>query len=113
MPTVCARGARPLRDTAPMESTPAPPTPVTEQQGNAAVWITGILALFAWAIAAWSCVDQKRTVDKQIASVLDISAVQIQQLNGSLTAHILVALAIALALTIPLLLSVAVTITSK
>lgn len=65
------------------------------------VW--SAVAFAVWAGAAISTVVQKMNADKTIRNATDISAVQIQQLNGSVTAHALAALLLAGAATIPLL----------
>ena len=75
-----------------------------EESGS---WVpfTVILALAAWTVAGWTSVAQKMSVDRIIKDSYDISAVQIQQLNGSLTAHVLVAMILAFGATIPLLIA--------
>ena len=65
--------------------------------------ICAFLAIISWFAAAVSCVVEKMDVDRTIADSYSISAIQIQQLNGSLTNHMLLALALATALTVPLL----------
>ena len=65
--------------------------------------LCALLALGTWVGAAISTYVQKSNVDKQIKDTFDISAVQIQQLNGSATAHALLWLLIACAATVPLL----------
>ena len=60
----------------------------------------GIITAITWAGVAISCVLQKTHADSLIADSFDISAVQIQQLNGSVTSHVLVAIAVGLAVSV-------------
>jgi hypothetical protein len=55
----------------------------------------GLLAIVGWSYAAISSIVQKTNADSRISDAFDISAVQIQQLNGSVTSHILMAVAVA------------------
>jgi hypothetical protein len=70
---------------------------------NGAFGLCAFLALAVWIAAAVSTLIQKLNVDKTIRNSIDISAIQIQQVNGSATTHALAALLIACAATIPLL----------
>ena len=69
------------------------------------VIVTAFVALVAWTAAGWSSLAVKLSADKLIRDH-DVSAIQVQQLNGSVTAHALVALVLALGATIPLLIAV-------
>lgn len=74
-----------------------------EQRGRTAAIVCGVLAVVVWAAMAASCIVEKVRVDDRIANSFDISAIQIQQLNGSLAAHVLVAAVIGMACTVPFL----------
>jgi hypothetical protein len=65
--------------------------------------LSALVALGAWIAAAATTVTQKMNADDQIRKSFDVSAVQIQQLNGSVTSHALMWLLIACTATIPLL----------
>lgn len=69
---------------------------------KSATVLCAIIASLGWIGVVISSIIQKTDVDEQIRK-FDPSAVQIQQLNGSATTHILVAITIGIALTIPLL----------
>lgn len=70
---------------------------------KSALIVWSVIAFAVWAGAAISTVVQKMNADKTIRNATDISAIQIQQLNGSVTAHALAGLLLAGAATIPLL----------
>lgn len=55
------------------------------------------MVFLSWLAAAGTSVNQKMKTDRMIRDSFDISAIQIQQLNGSVTSHVLVALTCALA----------------
>lgn len=65
------------------------------------------IALAGWVGAAISTYAQKSHVDSQIRDSIGISAVQIQQLNGSATTHALLMLVFACTMTIPLVIVMA------
>jgi hypothetical protein len=65
--------------------------------------LCSLLALTAWVAVAISTVEQKMNAVTEIRDSFDISAVQIQQLNGTVASHALAALLIGRAATIPLL----------
>ena len=101
---------------APMNSSAVLPSQVSvheaieagETSGANGSWVpfTAFIALAAWIAAGWTSLAVKLGADHAIAGSYDISAIQIQQLNGSVTSHVLVALVLALAATIPLLVAV-------
>lgn len=68
--------------------------------------LTSVLAVLTWGVVVTSCLVQKHNVDRTIRESFDISAIQIQQLNGSATLHVIVAIAIGVAGTIPFLIAV-------
>lgn len=70
---------------------------------NAGLVLFGLIAFGVWVWAAWSSVVQKQRADRLIRDAWDISAVQIQQLNGQVTSHAIVAMVVAMAATVPLL----------
>lgn len=86
-----------------MEPTNQPSEPTPKPGPSLSLILTALVAFIAWGAAAASCISQKRNADKTIADSFDISAIQIQQLNGSVTSHTLVAIVIAMALSMPLL----------
>ena len=73
--------------------------------GAEAVFWTTIIAMLAWLVAGVGSIVQKHAADVRIRESYDISAIQIQQLNGSVTAHVLVALVVAMGLTVPLMIA--------
>ena len=73
--------------------------------GAEAVFWTTIIAMLAWLVAGVGSIVQKHAADARIRESFDISAIQIQQLNGSVTAHVLVALVVAMGLTVPLMIA--------
>lgn len=86
---------------------------VSTSSGVSSFAVLAALTLAAWAFAVISVVQQKMAADSMIADDFDISAVQIQQINGSVTAHALMVMVIAVALTVPLLLVVAKAVVNK
>lgn len=74
-------------------------TSSTERARSAAAGPLALVVGLTWTIIVVSCVRQKRRADDLIGRSVDISAVQIQQLNGSVTSHALVAITIGLAVT--------------
>lgn len=63
-----------------------------------------ILALLGWAAAALTSLVKYNDAQSRINSAWEISAIQVQQLNGEVTAHGITALILAMALTVPALL---------
>lgn len=61
---------------------------VSEQPSIAAgPLLLGLISLGVWAYAAISTLHQKLEADKLLRDAYDASAVQIQQINGQVTAH--------------------------
>lgn len=83
--------------------TPSDPGAPTSSTTTGGVVFFGLIAFGVWVWAAWSSVVQKQRADRLIRDAWDISAVQIQQLNGQVTAHAVMAIAVALAATVPLI----------
>ena len=81
--------------------------PAISSTSTTGVTVTGIVALVVWAWAAISTIVQKTRADKLIRDSWDVSAVQIQELNGQVTAHAVLALVVATAATMPFFLAAA------
>jgi hypothetical protein len=83
-----------------------PASAVGESSGGSWVPVTSGIAGIAWVIAVWSSLTVKVSADRVIRDNFDASAIQIQQMNGAVTSHALLALVLAMAATIPLLVAV-------
>ncbi len=95
-------------------ASPSPPAAVTNetQSGERGIAMFGFVAGVAWVVAGWSVLAQKMATDETIRKAFDISAIQIQQLDGAATTHAVVALVIAAGLSTPLFIAVSVRIVS-
>lgn len=81
------------------------------ESSKGALLLCSIIALGGWVGAAVSTIQQKMNADKAFRQ-FDVSAIQIQQLNGSVTSHALVMLTVAGLCTIPLLIAIGYAIAS-
>jgi hypothetical protein len=87
----------------PGSSTGTNPQSTARDKPSAGYIVASVVALVAWAWAAGSTTVRFRDGQDTIDRAWDISAIQIQQINGGITAYGITAIAVAFAFTVPLL----------